>query len=518
MSKSLETRLERLSATWPLGAVTRDSGTIAWTITHNSRFEYSKIALIDFAHHSNETEHKLLILPNTTINPTKSTKYLGVILDQSLNWKQQLAYVIGKGTTWAAQIKRAARPTWGLMPKSARKLYLGVALPRILYRIKVWCHQKHRRKNQTPATAMRKLASVQRQGALAITGGFRTSLNNALDAYASLLPMHLRLEKVKFNTATHIASLPPTHPLHKPIRKAVKRQVKRHCSPLHELASSLSSAPEELETVPVVHNNPVHHQSTSLIIHIPADKEASKRVEAHTREEIKVYTDGLSHNSAVGAAVVMYRNGRHTCTLKYHLGPASKHTVYEAKLVGLLLGLHLIKTEKRSNTSCALGADNQAAIEALQSELTRPGQHIAVEFVKTANTLRKTRSKRKYKLTVRWTAGHVGIAGNEKADTEAKTAVEGTSSDKTDLPRYLRKAVRSSISASKQKHNEKLNETWKVEWQRSDRYKRFKAPDIISPASKKFLLLTNDHRISRHMASLIFQLRVSHARLNGYLN
>ena len=182
--------------------------------------------------------------------------------------------------------------------------------------------------------------------------------------------------------------------------KAAKRQVKRHRSPLHKLMSCLSSPPEELETVSVVRNNPAHRQGTSIRIHIPADKEVSKRVEANAREEIKVYRDGSSHNDAVGAAAVMYRNGRHTRTLKCHLGPASKHTVYEAELIGLLLGLHLIKTEKRSSTSCALGADNQAAIEALQSELTRPGQHIAAEFVKTASILNRTRGKRKYSLTV----------------------------------------------------------------------------------------------------------------------
>jgi hypothetical protein len=40
---------------------------------------------------------------NTTkmsITPTASTKYLGVMLDQNLDWEEQLAYVIGKGTKW----------------------------------------------------------------------------------------------------------------------------------------------------------------------------------------------------------------------------------------------------------------------------------------------------------------------------------------------------------------------------------------------------------------------------------
>ena len=38
-----------------------------------------------------------------------------------------------------------------------------------------------------------------------------------------------------------------------------------------------------------------------------------------------------------------------------------------------------------------------------------------------------------------------------------------------------------------------------------------------APASKKYLILISDHRISRNMASLVFQLRVGHAPLNEYL-
>ena len=112
--------------------------------------------------------------------------------------------------------------------------------------------------------------------------------------------------------------------------------------------------------------------------------------------------------------------------------------------------------EKRNRTSCVLGADNQAAIQALQSELIRPGQHLAAEFVKLANQIAKHRGKRNYSLTIRWTAGHSGITWNEKADAEAESAAEGVGSEKADLPKYLRKPIRSSISASKQKHNEML--------------------------------------------------------------
>jgi ribonuclease HI len=501
--------------------MTRKGGAIDWAEKHNSRFEFSKLALIDFAHHSKDMDRPHLILPDCTVKPTESTKYLGVILDQSLKWNEQLAYVAGKGSTWAAQIRRVTRPTWGLTPRSARKLYVGVALPRILYGIEVWHppQQKSKHGGKPPVSAAtRKLTTVQREGALAVTGGFRTSPIDTLNAHAALLPMHLRIERIKFSKAVRMASLPPTHPLHKQIRAAARRRIRRHRSPLHELAEILKSDPDSIEEIPVVRANPAHKSKNPIKVSIPASKDASVSEDAHAREEIKVYTDGSIHGGKVGAAAVLYRKGRRQRELRLHLGAASEHTIYEAELVGLILGMQLIKTEKQGKTDCAIGADNQAAIIALESELTKPGQHLAAEFLKLAGQVARARRKGKYSLVVRWTTGHSGIKGNEEADKEAKTAAEGNSSAAKDLPAYIRKTIKKSTSALKQDNNKRLNEAWKAEWNESERYKRFKAPDIISPASKKFLALISDHRIPKHMASLIFQLRVGHAPLNGYLH
>jgi hypothetical protein len=93
--------------------MTRDGGAINWAKQHNSPFEFNKLTLIDFAHSCRSIDRPPLMLPDITINPSKSTKYLGVILDQNLKWGEQLAYVQEKGSKWAVQIRRAARPSWG---------------------------------------------------------------------------------------------------------------------------------------------------------------------------------------------------------------------------------------------------------------------------------------------------------------------------------------------------------------------------------------------------------------------
>ena len=167
--------------------------------------ELLKLALIDFAHRSTQREHLVLTLPNITVEPTDCTKYLGIMIDQHLEWKTQHKYAIEKGSKWAVQIRRITRPHWGITPKYARHLYMGVALPRILYGADVWCsipqgnHPGATEKGM--ARVQRKLTSIQRTGAIAITGALRTSPMDTLNAYAFLPPMAYTLEKWSLRAA-----------------------------------------------------------------------------------------------------------------------------------------------------------------------------------------------------------------------------------------------------------------------------------------------------------------------------
>src|SRR6266702_1713140 len=124
--------------------MTRVGGAIAWSNEHNSCFEFSKLALMDFAHRNSKKERRPLSLLNTELLPVQSTKYLGAYFDQHLDWATQHNYAMEKGTKWTAQIRRAAAPSWGITPKHARRLYISMAIPRILYAVDVWGSQSQR--------------------------------------------------------------------------------------------------------------------------------------------------------------------------------------------------------------------------------------------------------------------------------------------------------------------------------------------------------------------------------------
>lgn len=82
----------------------------------------------------------------------------------------------------------------------------------------------------------------------------------------------------------------------------------------------------------------------------------------------------------MGATAILIRKDKLEHILHYHLGPETKHRVYEAKLVGMLLALHLISMEKCNATFCSIAVDNQAMLKAFALDMQSPGHHLACKF------------------------------------------------------------------------------------------------------------------------------------------
>ena len=501
-----------------LSMMTRVGGVTDWSTQHNSPLEYSKLALVDFAHGRSSKEREPLKLPQIKVRPAKSTKYLGVIFDQHLDWKEQHAHAIGKGTNWSMQIRRLARPTWGLTPGNTRRLYISVAIPRILYAIDVWCVPPYAEEQRQRGTVKvtRQLAAIQKSGALAITGGMRTSTEDALDATAFLLPTPMLADKWCHRAATRLAMLPKEHLLHRIVQNKTSGKIKHHKSPLNSLLAAYRHDPKKIEKIPAAQRDPMLQGKLPFTISIAENRDESIREAENASKAIQVFTDGSAINGKVGVAAVLTRRGNPPCALHLYLGPETEHTVHEAELVGILLGMHLIATKKRSSTPTTIGVDNQAAIKAFHSALRNPGHHLAREILWMANTVQKRRQKGDYKLIMQWTAGHEGIAGNEQVDHEAKRATEGLTSEKKNIPAYLRKPLLINPVAVKRAHHESLMKKWKRKWKNTDRGQRAACLDRSTP-SRKFLSAISHKELSRVDASRIAQFRLGHAPVNHYL-
>jgi hypothetical protein len=98
--------------------------------------------------------------------------------------------------------------------------------------------------------------------------------------------------------------------------------------------------------------------------------------------------------------------------------------------------------------------DSQAAIRAIQLTKPKPGHYIFNMLHKSLEGVRNQHLG--IKIMVRWTPGHEGIEGNERADEEAKRVITEGSSDQNMLPKPLKKTLPHSKSALKWDYSKKL--------------------------------------------------------------
>ena len=87
----------------------RSGGAYEWSAKHNSKFETSKFGLIDFTMNRSK-ERPPMNIRGSIINPSSSHKFLGVLVDQELRWKEHSAYALAKGTGYVALLTSG---NWG---------------------------------------------------------------------------------------------------------------------------------------------------------------------------------------------------------------------------------------------------------------------------------------------------------------------------------------------------------------------------------------------------------------------
>jgi hypothetical protein len=78
-------------------------------------------------------------LNNKPIPQLQRLKYLGIIFDRELTFKEHINYITAKCTELIFSLSKAAKLNWGLNYKSLKTIYLGGILPLLLYGDPVWC-------------------------------------------------------------------------------------------------------------------------------------------------------------------------------------------------------------------------------------------------------------------------------------------------------------------------------------------------------------------------------------------
>ena len=119
-------------------------------------------------------------------------------------------------------------------------------------------------------------------------------------------------------------------------------------------------------------------------------------------------------------------------------------------------------------------------------------------------------------LRIAWISGHDEVAGNEDADSEARKAAAGESSQMTALLEFLKTdTLPCTLAAARQAFRTDTQYLWQKCWKRSPRYARLVRIDDSLPTRT---YLRDRAGLTRAQQSLITQLRTGHAPLNKHLH
>jgi ribonuclease HI len=187
---------------------------------------------------------------------------------------------------------------------------------------------------------------------------------------------------------------------------------------LVKIAKHFPESMHNLETIALYIRPP--WWSLKASIHIDVDKEIAETHHLRTtsrsnNDSAHIYTDGSGINEGIGAA--MYCQTDQHVEQRY-LGKSSESMVYAAELEAIHMAV--IHAKDLTQMESRIFSDSQPAMKSLAKPKRQSGQAIIERILNEIDTLYLTTPS--YAMQLEWVPGHVGIAGNEKADQAAKSA------------------------------------------------------------------------------------------------
>jgi len=245
------------------------------------------------------------------LEQVKKIKYLGIIFDSKMTFRDHVKYVEEKCTKLIFTLSKSAKVTWGLKHMALKTTYAGGILPLILYGAPVW-------KGVLDITCYKaKLIRVQMLINTRIAKAYRTVSNEALCIIMGLIPINIKIEE----TAKYY--------------KSVKGQ------------GNLFDREMEVK----------HWTHPANTVEIIDGQEDSKH-------SIHVYTDGSKSEHRVGSGIAIFKDSKLIGTKIYKLNGCCSNN--QAEQLAILKALENIQFLETNDKTVLISTDSRITLELLK--------------------------------------------------------------------------------------------------------------------------------------------------------
>ena len=326
------------------------------------------------------------------IEYSTSTKYLGITLDNKLNFNKHIDEKIKKCKNHLFALKSLIGKKWGPSPTLMKWAYTGIVRPKITYACHIW-------QSRINKTISQKLQRLNRLACLNIAGVHKSTPTKGLEILYNLPPLDNHIHRVSLNTYLRMK-----YQVHASW-DGIGSTKKGHLTLLENECISAG-----LSNLPIDSIIPIRVWEKNYII-----KEFdSNSTQKENKSDIYCYTDGSKiDKSKTGCGFIIKKDGKTIAQAYENLGEIP--TVFQTEIQAIIRGCE--ELSKRRGQSIVIRSDSQAAILALGSNIIK--SNLVLDCFRKLNQLGKWN-----KIKIQWIKAHVGFQGNEEADMLAKKGAE----------------------------------------------------------------------------------------------
>jgi ribonuclease HI len=353
-----------------------------------------------------------LTVANRVVAPTPTVKYLGVIIDDALGFRTHAARAASKGLQALGSMGFLRGNSWSIPAYIAHHLVFAAVLPQLLWASPIWWNGR--------SSVLEPIRMTYHAAARWITGlPMSTSIMKLLTV-AQLPPLTAYLDYLALRYAIRMRFLPADHVLApnaaysgtSPRGDYPSRLRMTHLTHAITAGSVVEERYRQVDgAIPSARSPHPDKETDPIGIH-------GKWIATLPDFTMLLYTDGSKfEDGRTGSGWVAYcvgsRVARKVASGHCHLGTRAE--VYDAELHAVQEALTALRDSiDTAPAATYVCVDNQAALETLATDASR------TQFSRAAVRVAADLTNAGWSIHGVWTPAHVGIAGNEAADAEAK--------------------------------------------------------------------------------------------------